>query len=151
MISVKKYICPLCKSVEEHSTNHFREIYCTCKTCGRSCLYFEGEKFEGRNKSVFNLVYYYLNLENEHDAEEYYQIEGLCKQHLGYKKWKNHFYTFKKIKQMDMFKSYGGFVNVYDKDTFDNQYISDIGRIFDWEEMVYPNRRIKEGYYILKD
>lgn len=150
MISVKNYFCPLCKSVEEHSTNHFGEIYCRCKTCGRSLLYFEGEKFEGCNKSVFKLVYYYLNLENEHDAIEYELIENNCKT-LGYKKWKNHFYTFTKIKQMDMFRLRSGDVNVYNKDTFDNQYISDLGRIFDWEEMVYPNKRIKEGYYLLND
>ena len=49
---------------------------------------------------------------------------------------------------MEELKSGAVLFKVYNKDTFENQYITDKGRLFNWFEEVVPNKDIKVGYYL---
>lgn len=52
-------------------------------------------------------------------------------------------------KAMQEFKKHDGeTIKLYNPETWDNQYTSDLGRVFKWYEEIYPNKRVKEGYYL---
>lgn len=145
--AIREYKCPVCGNIEKHGTNHFGEIYCPCKKCKNSVLYCnEPEALEAReqrkqDKAV--LTYYRFDISQPVQATQY---KALCSQlqAQGLTKWD--FVGLDRMTEMEQHN--GKEVTIYDKDTFDNQYISDIGRLFNWKEQIYPNKKIKNGYYL---
>lgn len=147
----KKYQCPVCKEVVNHSTNHFGEIYTPCKKCKSSILYcIEPEALTELRKRNINKVvfhYYRFDVDNVTEKEKYSKLKEALEE-KGYKLWETLSGIPIESWMRELVRYDKEIVNVYDKDTFDNQFISDIGRLHYWCEMKYPNKRIKNGYYI---
>lgn len=146
MIIKKGYFCPVCKTISLHETNHCGEIYCGCKSCGNSPLYCsETDMFKNLPFIEAKFKYYYLNMERDGDREEMEKIrENLRK--VNFQKW-----TFTPLlpNQMRVYARYHDtMVKLYNPMQFANQYVSNIGRLFQWKEAIYPNSVIKNGYYL---
>lgn len=145
--AVRQYKCPQCGNIEEHGTNHFGEIYCHCKKCKGSPLYcIEPEALAAMNErqqSKVLLTYYRFDISQ---PEEHKQYKLLCKElkAKGLVKWD--YIGIDRIVEMEKFN--GKEIIIYDKDQFDNQYVSDAGRLFNWKEQIFPNKKIKNGYYL---
>lgn len=146
-ISDKKYQCFACKNIETHSTNHFGEIYCTCKKCGASSMQcIEPEAIAERaNRSliVTKLHKYRYDLKDTKQRKEYLALNVELKS-KGYKLFDciseakstywNHLPPEIKI-EIDF--------------VFDNQWNSSVGRVHDWYESIYTtNKDYKEGYWL---
>lgn len=142
-ITVKTYYCPACGNEEQHSTNHYGEIYCHCKKCGNGVLYCkEVEQPKPDGKCQIN--FYRFNIEDKTEADQY---KNLKKQLTakGYKVFDT-FTThsaFEAIRQHD-----GKNIDLFKVKQFDNQIVSSIGRVFYWFEAIWPNKKIKSGYYL---
>jgi hypothetical protein len=154
-ITVKLYRCPTCGHEEEHSTNHTGEIYCNCKACGNSPLYCaEVDPFEGRPFVTARLVCYRFTLEDDQQRKQYAELKSKLRQEHGYKVFASLDYSPAGHKHLFSFAAWrehdGETVRLYDPEQFTNQYVSNLGRVFDWKEAIYPNRKIKEGYYLVR-
>jgi len=145
--ATRQYQCPVCDNIENHGTNHFGEIYCHCKKCGNSVLYcIEPEAIkerEQRNTNKCVLHYYRFDISDKEQAAQYKEF---CTRlaGLGLTKWD--YISNDRISEMQKFD--GKELTIYDKGQFDNQYVSDAGRLFNWKEQIYPNKKIKNGYYL---
>ena len=148
LITTKRYWCPVCNYVDRISTNHYGEIYSRCKKCGASqplqCV--EPEANKDRPIITTTLHHYYFNLEDEGQKDEYMKLR------LKLQKTRKLFATltlephktFKKFREYD-----GKEVHLYSDWVTNNQWASQEGlRIFDWQQAIYPNEKIKEGYYL---
>ena len=147
-ITNKLYYCPVCNNEENHSTNHFGEIYTSCRKCGNSVLYCKEnvEKLSNPDKQA-KIIFYHFNVEKENEKEAYFNLKTELK-NKGYKI----FNVITEYKSIQALKSHDQkIISIYDFTQFDNQYVTDIGRVFNWYEAVYPNKRIKEGYYLILD
>jgi len=143
-ITRKKYYCPVCKNESDHQTNHNGEIYPRCKKCGAGVLYLKGQTL-GIPEAVKTLIYYCFNIENEKEKIQYQELKTKLKG-LGYKI----FSCIEKSEYMKYISKYHNTkINLFNIKQFDNQFISDIGRVFYWKEAYYPNKDIKEGYYLI--
>lgn len=143
-VTKKEYYCPVCGKTEMVSTNHYGEIYSGCKSCGNSVLYCAEGEGKGKPDGKCKIVFYHFNLDNEFEREQYKQLRNNLS-NKGYRK----FDTYEKYQSYKAFKEHDGReVNVYKKDQFDNQYVSDIGRIFDWYEYIWDNKNVIDGYYL---
>lgn len=144
-ITIKKYYCPTCGNEEKHSTNHYGEIYSGCKKCKNTVLYcVEPEVKREQPDSQCQIKFYSFNLERNNEKEGYEQL----KKHLkgkGYKKF-NSLITFSAFEAMKQHN--GKAIGLYNIKQFDNQIVSTIGRVFYWYEAVWPNKKIKSGYYL---
>lgn len=140
-VAVRDYVCPVCGNEEEHSTNHEGEIYCNCKKCGNMGLYFKQDSRQF--VPMFSLTYYRLDVGNPQEEAEYKEIvkkmDSKCFNVLV-----NPRSTF-----LDHLKN-KKVISVHEPKTFDDQFITDSGRLHKWFEAVYPNRDIKEGYFLQK-
>lgn len=141
-VESREYVCPACGNLESHSTNHTGEIYCGCKKCGNGVLYYKDDSREFT--PMFRVHKYYLNLEKIQDLQEY---ERICKQQEGVKLFNVHVSPrssfLDKITENEI-------ISVYQAESFENQFITNKGRLHTWFEAIYPNRRIKQGYYLTK-
>lgn len=152
MISVKNYKCLVCGNEERHSTNHFGEIYCTCKKCksmGLECM--EETAINSRKilEKVSAKIYFYeFNLTNELEKEGY---KNLCNS-LKEKEYKK-FHVISEYSSWSAFQKtvneLNGNVEITEPKTFEGQFISNVGRIHDWYEKYIPNKYLKIGYYII--
>lgn len=100
------------------------------------------------------LHYYYLNIEHKEEAEVYQKLW----EELG-KKGLQCFDSFS-IRKEDFYKKYvkpldNTTINLDTKYLFNNQWNTEKVktceqgiRVFDWAENIFPNRKIKEGYYL---
>lgn len=147
-ITTKRYQCPVCNYIDNISTNHFGEIYSSCRKCGATqplkCI--EPEANENRPIVITTLHHYYFHLEDEKEKIEYHKlVESLIETRKIFTALiREPYKTFQKFKEYD-----GKKVHLYSDWVTDNQWSSEEGlRIFDWEEAIYPNKRIKEGYYL---
>jgi len=142
-ISNKVYYCPVCGNEENHSTNHYGEIYTSCRKCSNTGLYCKENPPTNHDKTA-QIVFYRFNLDNSEGVEYTNLIREITKR--GFSKfsclieWK----TIQALKTHDRETVY-----LYNSTQFDNQYVSNIGRIFNWFEAAYPNRDIREGYYLI--
>jgi len=145
-ISNKNYYCPTCGNKEIHQTNHFGEIYCHCKNCGNSPLYCsEQDTHKDLPFISATLRYYQYDLNNVSENKTYHELVKELKQR-GYEVFAAIPYNFKQYKALKEHNDKK--IKLYNPCQFDNQYVSDIGRVFKWKEAQYPNPRIKEGYYL---
>jgi hypothetical protein len=140
-ISTKTYVCGVCRHESQHETNHEGEIYTYCKNCGNDVLYCKGNEPTGIETK---LTVYRFDIGNEEEAAQYKKLYKKLKG-KGYKIFdcisnhKNGFY--------DNLKKHPT-VFVDTNSIFDNQWVSNLGRLMDWYEDIYPNNRIKQGYYL---
>jgi hypothetical protein len=152
MITKKKYACPTCGWKYTTETNHFGEIYRHCSQCDSSVLYcLEPEAKEllvGRQVEEALLAYYYYDLTQPEDAKRYDLVLDYARDEK-LNKWErfqnigcrvSHF--FKAIRASTRV------VNVYDRIQFNDQFVTSLGRLHKWDEAVYPNKNIKEGYFL---
>lgn len=142
-ITVKNYYCPACGNEEKHSTNHFGEIYCSCKKCKNTVLYCKDIETL-KPDSECKIIFYQFNIEEENEIKNYKQL----KKELTAKGYK----MFNAIKEYSAFETLKQHnkknIGLYNIGQFDNQIISTIGRVFYWFEAVFPNKKIKSGYYL---
>lgn len=159
MISPKQYECPVCGHVDKISTNHYGEIYSPCRKCGSSqplrCIEPEAKFERPIIKTI--LHYYYFNLDMPTIGTSSYDpippaLDRYRKLEEVLSKTKKKFSalipephkTFQKFKDLD-----GKEVHLYSDWVTENQWASVEGlRIFDWQEAIYPNKKIKEGYFL---
>ena len=142
-ITYKDYYCPTCKTESKHNTNHTGEIYVRCKNCGANILYCKNSSL-GIPESTVKIIYYRINTDTKEGKSQYKLLQYKLKS-WNYKI----FNVIAESSYMKEIKKHNNqTINLYKINQFNNQFISDIGRIFYWYETVYPNKNIHEGYYI---
>ncbi len=145
-ISDKKYQCLVCGNVEIHSTNHFGEIYCNCKKCGNGGLEcMEPEAISSRKNNpviVTKLHKYRFDISQPEQKKEYIALKA----ELKAKNYKLHD-SISGIKH-GYFDLLPCEIKIDISYVFDNQWNSSAGRVFDWKEEIYPNNKIKQGYWL---
>lgn len=151
-ITFKSYYCGICGTEEEIETNHYGEIYSPCKCCGNSVRACK-ENIETPNNKV-TLHYYRFDISEQQEKDKY---DNLVK-YLNDKNYKKPFldvapYCTSKfhLKWSYIAKKDNSELNVYNQTQFDTQFVSDGIRLHQWCEALYPNKKIKEGYYIIFD
>lgn len=94
------------------------------------------------------IYFYEFNLTNELEKEGYKNLclnlkeKGCRKFHVisEYSSWSAFQKTVNEL---------NGNVEITDPKTFEGQFISNVGRIHDWNERYIPNKNLKIGYYII--
>lgn len=140
-ISAKTYVCGLCGDESQHSTNHFGEIYTPCKKCGNGSLFCKGYEPTGLETKI-NV--YRFDISDKEQAAQYSQLKKELKAKglklfdaISGAKWD----YFDKLRAAESAKISFDYV-------FDNQWNTNLGRLFDWYEEIYPNKKIKQGYWL---
>lgn len=87
---------------------------------------------------------YRLDISKENEAKQYEDIKAICKE-LKYKLFDVINPTKHYLKDLPL----EGLVDT--EFLFENQYSLENHRIHDWYEAIYPNKSIKEGYYLTGD
>lgn len=150
-VSSKKYKCGICGQEQNVQTNHFGEIYSGCKNCSNTTLYCIEPEAQRIPDCTYVLKYYYFNIETQ--EKEYIDLVQKMKE-LNYKKWEDlcPFYTGDFFKKWEYIKSFDSKeMNIYNPEQFEGPYISDGIRLHDWVECKLDNKRIKKGYYLIKN
>lgn len=152
MLTNKQYECPLCKNKTTQYTNYFGEIYTLCKKCNNNQLYCIEEEAikirENRPQTKATILCYSFEFKTYKDWRRYETlIESI--EDKGYNKFSIYCGTTTSFKQYNLIAEYEHKeITIYDKDTFENQYITEIGRLHNWAEFSYPNPNIIKGYYL---
>ena len=145
-ISYKKYQCQVCKNIEEHQTNHFGGIYVNCKNCGHnglSCI--EPEAIEATKNNpviVTKLHKYRYDISDKEQSEEYKALHKRLKA-AGFK-----FFNVWETANHIYFDNLPDTIAIDISYVFDDQWNSNAGRVHDWYESIYPNKKIKNGYWL---
>lgn len=145
MITVKPYICPLCSTVQEVSTNHNGEIYSQCKYCKSSPLYLEKDEREFIYTN-WRVKHYSFDLENKIDSEMYSLLKKKMEL-FNYRVFASYPVSYLQSKLTRKICSVGH-LSVHEKDAFPDQFITQHGRLHNWKEWIFQNAKIKQGYYI---
>lgn len=150
MVSDKIYFCGVCGAEESVQTNHFGEIYTECKHCNNNILSCK-EAPKREHNAIATLHHYRFNLTDSETQNKKYQdlIDNLKEK--GFKKHIDRapFYMGQFSNKWNcLAEKNGQQFKIYDIDTFEDQYVSDGIRLYDWTEVQYLNKRIKEGYYL---
>lgn len=154
LVSVKKYKCLVCGNEENHSTNHFGEIYCACRKCksrGMECV--EETAINSRKtleKVSATIVFFEFDVKDPIQKEAY---KIVCN-HLKEKEYEKFHvlseYSFWSAFQKTV-KESNGKVEITEPNTFKDQFVSNVGRIHNWYERCIPNKSLKIGYYIIHE
>lgn len=146
-ITLKNYKCFTCFEESKHSTNHYGEIYSGCKNCGGSVLYcVESEAYQERDslpRKWVRIHFYRFDIGESAQAEAYKALKKTLESQ-GRKKFKS-IVSYKYLQEL---MQGACLFEVWSPDTFENQYITGRGRLFNWFEAYYPNKDIKQGYYL---
>lgn len=150
-VAYRAYICPACKHETKEQTNHMGEIYSSCSNCGNSVLYCNEPEaiayYEGLPYESVQIFAYRFNLDKKDERVQYDDMCEHLKNMYGYSPLHT---LVRHHEQMKFAIPYHGkTIKVYTHHVFSNQWITELGRLRDWEEAVYPNKKIKEGYYIV--
>lgn len=141
LVSVKNYVCGLCGEESLHSTNHFGEIYTPCKKCGNGSLFCKGHEPTGIETKI-NVYRFDTGMPEQ--LNEYKALKAMLKS-KGYKLFDC--ISSKKWNYFNILKEHGA-AKISFEYVFDNQWNTNLGRLFDWYEEIYPNKKIKQGYYL---
>jgi hypothetical protein len=159
MISVKEYECPYCLNTSKHSTNHYLEIYTTCKICGGGVQYcIEPEAVKKEPIGFCSLTFYSFNLKLEEDCREYEALNTLLTG-VGYNNFDtvepksfNSILALKErvesegIDSIPIYNILGGDLNP--------QFVTSHGRLHLWREVIqhYAGKKTNKlhGYYITR-
>lgn len=150
-VAYRKYVCPLCGTETSQQTNHFGEIYIRCTVCDSRVLYcMEPEAIlmrESRPFLMLRLHYYHLDLGVPEEKERYATI---LKATEGRSLWQHQYYYVPPVGAMAKALRYHSErdIKFYTHCIFDNQWVTEIGRIHDWFEFDHPNKKMKHGYYV---
>jgi len=148
MRTVKNYYCAVCRAEYPHSTNHYGQIYISCKNCGNGSLECKDMDPEDTGEPVrtlpVNIHHFRLNIENPEESLQFEEIKADMKAR-GQKCFE--VTEIKYSKYWDIFKSRAR-VHIRTEHVFENQWNSDLGRVHDFYLSVYPNKKIKNGYYL---
>jgi hypothetical protein len=151
-VAPRDYYCPLCGNPELHTTNHQGEIYTPCKKCGHGVLYCaEVDAHAGLPFVTATLHFYHFNFDappyggGDAAKAEYKALRGSliaagCKKFatLGHKH-----------EESNQFRYRDGLpVKLFNPGQWPDQFVSDIGRLHRWFEFVWPNKKIKTGYWL---
>jgi uncharacterized protein YlbG (UPF0298 family) len=151
-ISYKKYYCPLCGAESKQQTNHFGEIYSGCKKCGNTILYCKEpealEIMEARKqvKAVFHT--YRFEIDEVTQRLDYEELQKHLKHYFNYKMFDAITIGNSHTQLVEQRKWDGKEITIYDPLLFKGQYVSSIGRVHDWFEFIFPNARVKAGYWL---
>jgi hypothetical protein len=133
------------------ATNHIGEICSGCKNCNGIVLYCtEPEEIKPREditdtaKAIFHKYRFDIM-----EPGELRQYEDLCEEikRLDYKK-------FDSIRRNQFRREFFHYIDdkrevkLYKPSKFKTQYITDVGRLHNWYEIIFPNKAIKFGYYV---
>ena len=143
-IELRDYVCPMCLTESQHSTNHEGEIYCGCKKCGSSVLYFKGANTPF--VPMFTLKKYRFDWGKPQERDAYLKMvseRGKAKKFKVNVLPRNSTLFFDSLKENEI-------INVFNPNEFTGQYITNKGRLHDWFEASYPNADILEGYYLVQ-
>lgn len=158
----RQYVCLACQNIELYGTNHTGPIYGNCRKCGNNAtLYALGYTPESENRKIAILRYYRyvighsypgkpINNDAENEERDRLAYEKMCAtlQEHGIIK-SQHFQPLFGKEGITAWKRYDNCeVVIYDPKTFDNQYISSVGRLWPWAEAIYPNKYVREGYWL---
>lgn len=141
-VGFKKYYCPLCGYAEMKNTNHYGEIYTPCKNCENRVLYCS-EGTLGEPEAECLLVTYEYNLTNPFERDQY--LDMCCNLQRTTAPYKARI-SFKMFEYLKM--NHGRLIRLYNVKQFNQQYVSDIGRVHSWFETIWDNRNFKGGYYL---
>jgi hypothetical protein len=148
-ITLKQYYCPTCGNQEKHSTNHYGEIYSPCRNCGGGVLYcaedIAYQERDNQSKVWARIHFYRFNIGEKAQLQAY---NALCKELKSQGRVKFDCIANNQHKYLEELSRGAVLFEVYNPDTFDNQYITAKGRLFSWYEAIYPNKKIKQGYYL---
>lgn len=153
-ITSKRYQCGTCGDIELIQTNHFGEIHSKCKKCYagvRRCIEPEAiELWNSREKGSVKINFYRFNIRDRYEREDYFNlVDKLKEMDLKFFNVLAEPYGRTSTFLGEMKKRYDGkTVEIVDPNQFDNQFISEIGRLHEWYEPIYPNSDIKDGYYL---
>jgi hypothetical protein len=165
--SVKTYYCPLCGNKEDHSTNHTGEIYTGCRKCGHSVLYCEqtelAEPFIEVKLHAYRFdfecsrIHHGISYETwskkrkplcdrcKHAYDAYLELRRFLETQSRFKC----FNVLAKHSEVEALKAHDGeIIQLYKASQFEDQYVSNIGRVHNWFEAVFPNDKVKAGYYL---
>lgn len=142
MTTTKTYICGLCGTESQHFTNHTGTIYTPCKNCGNGSLYCKGYEPAGGIETVIN--FYSFDIRNSDEKKEYeYLVKKLKKSGLKiFNVIDTHKYGY-----FDMLIAKGK-CYIDPSYVFGNQWNTNLGRLMDWYEGIYLNKKLKRGYYL---
>lgn len=151
---VRPYYCPLCGTKSEQGTNHIGSIAVECKTCKHGTQYCDlPEAHEIRKSQVIAsalLTHYRYSMDNPEEKEAYEKMVSMLTS-VNFEKLETEQgpYVFRWV-DVNKYKEHEGkeISITYEFGGSPKQYVSSIGRVYDWEEFVYPNKNIKAGYYI---
>lgn len=145
-VALRKYQCPVCKTIKSHETNHIGEIYAGCKKCNSTVLYcIEKEAKEQRKKLPFRkakIHTYRFDVSKKDEREQYKKVCAF----IGSETPK--YDVFTPFKLSYMMKHDGKRIKLYNPNQWEHQFVSSIGRVHSWYEQIYPNKNIKSGYYL---
>ena len=141
----RAYQCPVCKNEKMIETNHSGSIYTECKKCGSSgmyCLEKESNCFDFDSSA--HMTTYKFDISITEDLILYKELMNYMES-LEYKNFDTYIDT-----RLNYFRKYfkDGKVLIREVVCFDSQYITDIGRLHNWQEFIVPNKNIKMGYYL---
>lgn len=148
-VTYKKYRCPSCQLEQTIETNHYGEIYSGCKNCDSMVLYCAEEEAvndrKNRSTSHAKMFKYYLNIGKAEELSMYNKIVQKNKER-GYKLFsvlskRYHKTNYSFIENEEV-------LDIYDKEQFQEQFVSNRGRVHLWYETIFDNKKIKEGYFI---
>ena len=148
-LTSKLYYCPTCGNEEIHPTNHYGEIYSPCRKCKSTVLYCR-EAEPGVPDAHALITFFSFNLDpnnpdcKETDLETY---RSLCIALRG-KDYKR-FESIATLMKWEAMRKYDGtIIDLFHYRQFDNQYVSSIGRVFQWFECHWPNHDVRDGYFL---
>jgi DNA-directed RNA polymerase subunit RPC12/RpoP len=144
-ITTKTYICLACGNTELHATNHEEEIYCRCKKCGNLGLHPESKLNifdESNDVAVFH--YYKFDVNIIEEQNKYYDLCDFLDE-KNYKKFR----TYYQFNHTELWQQWDNKeIKIINPQQFANQYITNKGRLHQWSEAIWDNKKIKEGYYL---
>mgnify|MGYP001394995778 CR=1 FL=1 len=144
-IAYRTYYCGICGTTSEQQTNHTGEIYVACSKCGNDVLYCKTQKFSKTYENA-ELVYYSFDISQDSERAAYEILTRQLQAEYKYEK-----FTCIMPKQ-SIYMNYISKIQYRTIKLFEEvcagQFVSDIGRLHNWYEAVYPNDFIKIGYYL---
>ena len=150
-IKTRNYYCPACGWEHSTTTNHDWEIYSGCKHCSNNVLYPVDDKRDF--KPTFELVCYNYDISDSKNNDEYTALKNYLHSDLWYEKNSIHvpFYAspvheYKKA----IFEHDGEVVYVANVEEFEDQYVTNLWRLFNWMEFNWDNKKIKTWFYLIQ-
>lgn len=144
------FICPLCKNNSKHDSTHPFEVFTTCNVCGNSILYNAEYDFNDVESIKAKFRYYRYELLVPKDLKEYSSLYLTLSKTRTLMKVKPtklmyglHFYWQRySDSEIDIYQTIEG------TKSHKTQYVTSIGRLFNWYEHRTVNVHLRIGYWL---